>query len=387
MKSVYNALREPVIHHFKKDVLKEGAKVVDTLTPKIKVVEMGDKVNISSNKEIHEKQMVSYKPSVIQERASSLFNTPKYNFSNLVKKESYFYSSVSGIDKPIDITSDYMFKGIFGDEKRVKNFLESILVGDKKILPKGTKIEEVEYLKTEYIQNKISEDAKKTIFDLQVKTSNGIFIIEMQKNVSPDYLKRMEFYNAIAYSQQQIKGESSSSMKDYTRALPIVTVSVIDKKLFNDKVPCVSYHVNVERKTQEQHMTAFSYVFIELGKFGDEKYDQSSITNDNEKDWLTFMKTQDLNCVYNNEQVKSAVKYAQDIRDNKYDAYLRAQIAEVAALKERESARDEGKLEGRLEMATEMALNKEPLGKIIQYTGLPKELIINIINNINHINK
>jgi len=376
MKSVYNALKEPVTHYLKKDILKEGVKGLDVLTQKIKTLEIEDKINL--NREIHEQQIFSYKPStmsIMKEQSNSLFHTSKCNFSQLYKNQSYFYSSITGMDKPIDVTSDYMFKGIFGDEARVKNFLESVLVGSNKILPEGTKIEEVEYLKTEYIQNKIPEDAKKTIFDLQVKTSDGIFIIEMQKNVSSDYLKRMEFYNATAYSQQQIKGEGSSPMKDYTKALPIVTISVIDKKLFSDKVPCVSYHVNVERKTQEQHMKAFSYVFIELGKFEDGNYDhQSNITSNNEKDWLSFMKTQDLNHIYSNEQVNSAVKYAQDIRDNKYDAYLRAQMSEVAAQKEKESAVNE-KMQ---EVAKKMLIKQKPIEEIMEFTGLSKEQVNNI---------
>lgn len=380
MKSVYNTLKEPVTY-YKKDILKEGVKGLDVITQKIKTLEIEDKISVGSNREIYGQQLLTYKPSImssIKEKSNNLFYKPKSNFSQLYRNQSYFYSSITGMDKPIDVTSDYIFKGIFSDEERVKNFLESVLVGDKKILPKGTKVERVEYLKTEYVQNKVPEDAKKTIFDLQVKTNKGIFIIEMQKNISTDYLKRMEFYNATAYSQQQIKGESSSSMKDYTKALPIVTISVIDKKLFNDQVPCVSYHVNVEQKTQEQYMTAFSYVFIELGKFGNEKYDQSNITDGNEKDWLTFLKTQDLNHVYDNEQVNSAVKYAQDVRDNKYDAYLRAQIAEVATLKEKESARDEGKLEKAVEMAKEMLIDEQPLEKIMKYTGLSKKQIDNI---------
>ena len=102
----------------------------------------------------------------------------------------------------------------------------------------------------------------------------------MRKNASPDYLKRVEFYNSIAYSNQDIKDKGDNyntekwknvkyPMKDYDKALPIVTISVITDMLFDDKVPCVSYHANAERKTQKQYMKAFSYVFIELAKFND----------------------------------------------------------------------------------------------------------------------
>lgn len=329
MKSVYNHLKGPVAHYINKDIFKEGInKASSVVSQKMKNLEIQDKVSINPNNQLYKQQASTYKSQAafMKEFTNSLSYIPRANYTS--------------IDKVIDVTSDYVFKGIFSDGARAKDFLESVLIGQGKILPEGTKIKDLQYLKTEYIQDKHPEDAKRTIFDLQIETNNGIFIIEMQKNISPDYLKRMEFYNAIAYSQQQIKGDGSSSMKDYAKALPIVTISVISKKLFDDKVPCVSYHVNVERKTQERHMKAFSYVFIELDKFDNSKYDQSNISN-NEKDWLTFMKTQNLDHKYDNEQVNSAAKYVQDIRDHKYDAYLRAQMSEMAAEKEKESAVNE----------------------------------------------
>jgi hypothetical protein len=51
----------------------------------------------------------------------------------------------------------------------------------------------------------------------------------MQKNATPDYLKRVEFYNAIAYSNQDIKDKGDVTkngkttkypMKDYESAHP-----------------------------------------------------------------------------------------------------------------------------------------------------------------------
>lgn len=392
MKSVYNALKEPVTHYLKKDILKEGVKGLDVLTQKIKTLEIEDKISIS-NRESYEEKMFSYKPSImssIKEKSNSLFYTPKSNFSNLIKNQSYFYSSVTGMDKEIDVTSDYVFKGIFSDEARTRDFLENILIGNNKIFPKGTKIQEMEYLKNEYIQSKMPEEAKKTIFDLQIKTESGIFIIEMQKNASQDYLKRVEFYNAVAYSNQDIKGKGDVikndkiikyPMKDYESAYPIVTISVIEGRLFDNKVPCVSYHTNTEKETGKQYMDAFSYVFIELDKFDSDTYNKSMIT-DNEKDWLTFMKTQDLTKTYKNEQVNSAVKYVDNIRTNKYEEYVRHQMSELAAQKEIESAEkigiEKGKIEGKIEMAKNMLIDKEPVEKIMRYTGLSKEQINNI---------
>ena len=267
-------------------------------------------------------------------------------------KYTYFHSTirgqVNGVNRVINVTDDYIFKGIFRDEARLKNFLESVLVGHGKMLEEGTIIEKVEYLPTEYIQNKIPEGAKKSVFDLQVKTNHGLFIVEMQKNASSEYLKRAEFYSSITYSQQQIKGEVSS-MKDYTKALPVIVVSVMEENLFEDDVPCVSYHINTEQKTSRRYMNALSYVFIELQKFGDDKYDQAGISKE-EADWFKLFKTQEMTGIYTNAQVQSAIEYITYIRDNRYDEYIRHQITLLAAEKEHEDklkkAVAKGKAEG-----------------------------------------
>ena len=327
--------------------------------------------------------MFSYSYSTTKEKFNNLTNTHRQNFSTLNKTQSYFYSNVTGMDREIDITSDYIFKGIFSDESRTRDFLENILIGDNKIFPEGTKIQEMEYLKNEYIQTKLPEEAKKIIFDLQIKTQQGIFIIEMQKNATPDYLKRVEFYNAIAYSNQDIKDKGDVTkngkttkypMKDYESAHPIITISVIKDKLFDDKVPCVSYHTNTEKETGKQYMNAFSYVFIELDKFDVNNYNKS-IISDNEKDWLTFMKTQDINKTYKNEQVNSAVKYVDNIKTNKYEEYLRHQMSEMAAIKEIESAEQKGRKDEKIEIARNLLSMKLDVDTISKATGLKNEEI------------
>jgi predicted transposase/invertase (TIGR01784 family) len=383
MKAIYNIGKESI--PYAKEAIKETLKVV-TNTPVTEILLTKDRLKIEDRIDITLKKedfgfnkTFYYKPPIVshvQTMKNSINHLAKNNFSSLTKNQSYFYSSITSMNKSIDVTNDYVFKGIFSDEGRTKNFLESVLIGNNKILPEGTKIEQLEYLKNEHIQNKTPEDAKKIIFDLQIKTNNGIYIIEMQKNVSKDYLKRVEFYNATAYSHQQIKG-SPSSMKDYTKSLPIVTISIINTTLFPNEVPCVSYHTNVEQKTKEQYMKAFSYVFIELGKF-DEETTLENVTED-EKDWLSFMKTQNLDHKYHNEQVNSAVKYVQDIRDNKYEEYVRFQMSELAAQKEIESAEEKGKAKGKAERNIEIARNLKQKGiesKIIsETTGLSTEEI------------
>lgn len=382
MKQVYNSLKEPVYNCIKKEFSKDSLKLTSNLVNNVKSLEINDKIDIGMNN-LGKNQPLTYKPSLLINSMStptnhSLNYVPKSNFSSLIKPHSYFYSNVTGMEKEIDVTSDYVFKGIFSDKERTKNFLESVLIGNNKILPEGSEIQELEYLSNEYIQNKAPEDAKKTIFDLQIKTTKGIFIIEMQKTSSKDYLDRVGFYNSVAHSNQQIK-DGKSTMKDYTKALPIVTISVVKDKILDEDVPCVSYHVNMERETKKEYIKASSYVFIELGKFDPSNYDKGKI-NDNEKDWLSFMKTQELTQTYKNEQVNNAVKYVDNIRTNKYEEYIRYQMSELAAQKELESAEEKGVSIGENKKSIEIARNLISNTNlddtaISQSTGLSKEQV------------
>jgi hypothetical protein len=120
-------------------------------------------------------------------------------------------------------------------------------------------------------------------------------------------------------------------------------------------------------------MKAFSYVFIELEKFDNQKYDQTNITTENERDWLLFMKTQDLSHQYGNPLVNDAKKYVQDVRDNRYDEYVRHQMSELAAIKEMEEAEAKGRVEERTKIAREMLKDGESMEKIMKYSKLTRE--------------
>ena len=269
-------------------------------------------------------------------------------FSTNTDVRFFSYDSPVGTKNVIDVTNDYVFKNIFKHKEIITNFLENVLIGDKKILPSNSVIEDLEFLPNEYIQDKIPEESKRTIFDLQIKTNEGIFIVEMQKGAKPEYLQRIEFYSAIAYSSQPIKKGPYIKMKEYVNAKPVVTISILDeesgKNIFDPEVPCISYHINTEQKTGKQYMKALSHVFIDLKKFDD----QEDMAEDMQ-DWLRLFTKQDLNYNYHNEQVKNAIKYINDIIDNNYDAYLRHSLTEQIQETEKHDARAEGKAEGKFE--------------------------------------
>jgi len=300
-----------------------------------------------------------------------VFAISSRTFSTKMDTRFFSYDSATGSKKPIDVTNDYVFKNIFKHKEIIKNFLENVLIGDKKILPSDSVIEDLKYLPNEYMQDKVPEEGRRTVFDLQIKTNNGIFIVEMQKDARSEYLSRVEFYSAIAYNAQPLKAGPHIKMKEYVNAVPIVTISILgedsSQNIFSPEVPCISYHINTEQKTHKQYMKAFSYVFIDLQKFKEQDDIQEDL-----QDWLRFFKTQDLRYNYHNEQVKNAIKYVDDIRENKYEIYLRHLLTEQVHQTEKQDAKAEGKAEGEAKGKAESSTNT--LLELLD-SGLPPEKI------------
>ncbi|KJV81301.1 PD-(D/E)XK nuclease transposase family protein [Rickettsia hoogstraalii str. RCCE3] len=84
----------------------------------------------------------------------------------------------------LDPTNDSLFKKIFRDLERLKEFINAVLE-----LPEGFRIKEIEFIPVEQVP--IIDKGKKSIFDLKVKDEAGSwYIIEMQKRNESDYLKK-----------------------------------------------------------------------------------------------------------------------------------------------------------------------------------------------------
>jgi predicted transposase/invertase (TIGR01784 family) len=281
------------------------------------------------------------------------------------------------MDKPIIFTDDYIFKGVFREKDRLKNFLIGVLVGEKKMLPEGSQILSIHYDKNEEIQEREQSTAKKVVFDLRVKTNQGIFIIEMQKIGSDDYIKRANFYASMAHGNQKIKSPNKASHKDYRKAVPVIVVSMIGNKVFNDEIPCLSYHITLEKKTLQNVMGEIAFVCVELEKFEDPKYDQSNI-NDDMKEWFHLFKNNDMSAHYKNPHVNHAIEYAHYVQENEYDKYTRHQMSIIANEEDARAegikiGKKEGREEGKIEIAKSMLSDGHSVELVSKYTGLPIE--------------
>ncbi len=274
----------------------------------------------------------------------------------------------------LDPTNDVAFKKLFSNKDRLINLLNSILK-----LSEGNRIKELDYIPQE--QMPLFLDGKRSIFDLKVKDEAGRwYIIEMQRKMERDYINRVQFYGSYSYVNQIEQGVSHKDL------LPVVVISIIGQKVFDDELPCINYHCLKETNTNKQYLFSLMYVFVELGKF-----DSNKIDNDIDQ-WLHLLK-----CAHNeqeppkeikNSSVLSAYEDLEQYRWNasEHDAYIRAKLAMEAEeikveeyLEKIEQAELKGKIDGELGKAEEIAKKMLARGKnaeeVAELTGLSLEKV------------
>ncbi len=274
----------------------------------------------------------------------------------------------------LDPTNDVAFKKLFSNKDRLIDLLNSILK-----LSEGSRIKELDYIPQE--QMPLFLDGKRSIFDLKVKDEAGRwYIIEMQRKMERDYINRVQFYGSYSYVNQIEQGVSHKDL------LPVVVISIIGQKVFDDELPCINYHCLKETNTNKQYLFSLMYVFVELGKF-----DSNKIENDIDQ-WLHLLK-----CAHNeqeppkeikNSSVLSAYEDLEQYRWNasEHDAYIRAKLAMEAEeikveeyLEKIEQAELKGKIDGELGKAEEIAKKMLARGKnaeeVAELTGLSLEKV------------
>lgn len=263
----------------------------------------------------------------------------------------------------LDPTNDSLFKKIFRDLERLKEFINAVLG-----LSDGMKIKEIEFLPIEQVP--VIDKGKKSVFDLKVKDEAGNwYIVEMQKRYESDYLKRVQYYSAHSYVQQLTQGIKHIDL------LPVIVISLVKTKIFDEAVPYISLHKTLETKTNKQYLFDLSYVFIELGKFNKNQF--GTILDD----WLHLFK-----CAEKEnkppENIKSKkvldaynVIERHNLTNEEYDAFIRTKLMEDAEEIALEEKFEKGKTERSIEIAKKMLIKKRAIEEIHDITELPLEEI------------
>lgn len=270
------------------------------------------------------------------------------------------------MQKYLDPTNDSLFKKIFQDHERLKEFINSVLG-----LPEGYRIKEFEFVPVEQLPN--IDGGKRRAFGLKVKNeSDNWYIVVVQRRNESDYSKR-EHYAAHSYIQQLQQGVRHKDL------LPVIVIALVKTRIFEDEVPYISFHKMIETKTNKQYLFDLSYVFIELGKF---KKDQLASIRD---EWLHLFKcaAKENNPSENIRSQKVLEAYntiaMHNLTPEEYDLYIRTKLledAEEIALSENfEKGREEGIKKGIKEVAKSLLLEGVDIKVISKTTGLSIEEI------------
>lgn len=232
----------------------------------------------------------------------------------------------------------------------MKGFLETMLIGDKKFFPSGTIIESIQHDRNEQAQQGLlkpgmtpGKQTKRMLLDINIRSKREIYIIEMQKKIGADinaFLKRIQFYSTVAHSSQQIVGTKRTRVSyemDYGNCLPVISIVILEKNqnIFNEKVPCVSYHQVLETSTQQNFLAELSWVFVELSKFNacDLHLDDAV------KEWLELLTRSNFEDPphYNDAIVQRAAERVKMIRDGNWEQYNKDYEQELIELEVIES--------------------------------------------------
>jgi predicted transposase/invertase (TIGR01784 family) len=284
----------------------------------------------------------------------------------------------------LDPKNDLIFKRIFGEHKHLcKSLLNSMLpLGDAR------QIVELEYQQPELTPE--IPALKDSIVDVCCKDNFGRqFIVEMQMHWTDSFKSRVLFNASKAYVRQlKRKGE-------YKLLQPVYALSFVNETF--DPDPSVYYHdykiVNIEHT--EKRIEGLELVFIELPKFRPGNRAEKRLYDL----WLTFLtqvheEAREIPPALLEEDVtKEAMQYLEssayteeqlEMYDRYWDAVRTQRTYIVDALDEGraegeaiglQKGRAEGSTQKSKDIARQMLHDREPVEKIMRYTGLTAEQI------------
>ena len=282
-------------------------------------------------------------------------------------------------EKLLPLTSDYVFKRIFGQEENkqaLKDFLESIL--DEEILK--IEIKNPEIPKNFY-------DSKYGVLDLKVTLNDkSIVDVEMQMKNEHNIEQRDTFYLASNYVNELKEGEP------YTNCKKSIVINILNFMYYNRneyhsvarmifEEPKEEEKVEMGYKEEDRYMTKYLEVhIIELPKF---KIKNPKMHTKLEE-WLWLF-------IGSDEKVSEASKKNKEIEKikkklasmslspeerNNYEYRLRAIRDEADAIEYKtKQAKEEGIKEGLEKTAKEMLKNNFTIEQIQKITKLTKEEI------------
>jgi predicted transposase/invertase (TIGR01784 family) len=260
-----------------------------------------------------------------------------------------------------DPKTDFVFQRIFGTEDHkvaLIGFLNDILENDE-----AHRVLSVTFLPPE--QRPKVPELKYSVVDVKCVDARGTtYVVEMQVLNVEAFEKRVVYNVAKAYTNQLARGETYPELND------VIGISICDFELWprsqGSKVPMLSrWHLH-EQATGTQGLSALSFVFMELPKYGAGSEPVSLVDK-----WAYFFREADnlavIPPVLQHPPLIEAMEAARTtaFTHEEWDAYIAAGMAiqnergalSLAQKEGRQEGRQEGRHEGRREGLREAVLD------------------------------
>jgi predicted transposase/invertase (TIGR01784 family) len=277
-------------------------------------------------------------------------------------------------EKYINPFTDYGFKRLFGEEPN-KDLLLDFL--NELLKEKEGTITELSYLPNEKLP--ISVGDRRAIFDIYCTNEKGEqFIVEMQKAEQKFFKDRTIYYSTFPIQEQ---ARNKDRFWDF-ELKAVYTIGILDFVFEESELNKYRHDVKLtEIETNKVFYDKLNYIYIEMPKF--EKTEKELETHFDK--WMFVL--------------KNLPKLDRIPVELKEKIFLRLfEVAEIARLKPEEYKRYEesvnayrdifniqntafekgeikGLKKGKIEIAKEMIKDKEPVDKIMKYTGLTENEI------------
>lgn len=286
-------------------------------------------------------------------------------------------------NKYIDPLSDGGFKIFFGKEGKSNQFLIDFLNGLFADDPEFDDIVSIEYRNTEQSPDHLLD--KEIRYDIRCTTSSGHhFVVEIQRQVRPSFIKRTDYYMAKAILAQQATGTGGRKW-NYNDLRPVVGVFVLESRLpGKPERPVLDYQYR-DREDPSESLDMTRKIFVQLDCFR-QKEDQCISKKDQ---WFYILKHLDDMEYMPFTQTRDSIfakldKYAQiaNLTNDDRQEYERMLKFSLDYHTDMEDSRSEGRAEGHAEGRKEgreeqnrlLAVNFKQLGvdiaTISKATGL-----------------
>lgn len=280
-------------------------------------------------------------------------------------------------EKYINPFTDYGFKKLFGEEPNkdlLIDFLNELLQKEQ------GRIVDLTYLKTEYVGYTLAD--RKAVFDLYCENERGEkFLVELQKTKQKFFKDRTLYYSTLPIREQAIRNDWDFNLK------AVYVIAILDFIFDENKDEKNKYRYDVmltDIDTKKVFYDKLTFIYLEMPKFNktldelETRFDKwlYVIRNLNRLDRVPEkLREQIFEKLFESAEI---AKFSQEeVRG--YEDSLKIYRDLKASLDTMfEEGIQKGIQKGVQKVALQMIKEKEPIDKIIKFTGLTKEQILQI---------